>query len=77
LRKLIEKAVREHQDEQGEITGYMLITFRDGEAMISGQASEGDEIAQGVIGEIEAVLLNPVCACDDEEDAIGRCAGHA
>ena len=77
LRKLIEKALREHQDEQGEITGYMLITFRDGEAMISGEASDGDEVAQQVISEIEEALLNPSCACDNEEDEIGRCAGHA
>jgi hypothetical protein len=77
LRKLIEKALREHQDEQGDITGYMLITFRDGEAMISGEASDGDEVAQGIISEIEAALLNPSCACDNEEDEIGRCVGHA
>ncbi len=77
LRKLIEKALREHQDEQGDITGYMLITFRDGEAMISGEASDGDEVAQGIISEIEAALLNPACACENEQDEIGRCVGHA
>ena len=77
MRKLIEEAVREHQDEQGEITGYMLITFRDGEAMISGEASEGDELAQHIIGDIEAALLAPSHACDNEEDEIGRCVGHA
>jgi hypothetical protein len=77
LRKLIEKALREHQEEQGDITGYMLITFQDGEAMISGKASDGDEVAQQIISEIEEALLNPSCACDNEEDEIGRCAGHA
>ena len=77
MRKLVEKALREHQNEQGEITGYMLITFQDGEAMISGEASEGDEVAQQIISEIEAALLNPACACENEQDEIGRCSGHA
>jgi hypothetical protein len=77
LRKLIEKALREHQQEQEDITGYMLITFQDGEAMISGEASEGDEVAQQIISEIEAALLNPPCACENEHDEIGRCTGHA
>ena len=77
MRKLIEKALREHQLEQGEITGYMLITFQDGEAMISGEASDGDEVAQQIISEIEAALLNPPCDCDSEQDEIGRCSGHA
>ena len=77
MRKLIEKALREHQEEQGEITGYMLITFQDGEAMISGEASEGDEVAQQIISEIEAALLSPPCACGNEQDEIRRCSGHA
>jgi hypothetical protein len=55
----------------------MLITFQDGEAMISGEASDSDEVAQQIISEIEEALLNPSCACDNEEDEIGRCAGHA
>ena len=77
MRKLIEKALHEHLDEQGEVTGYMLITFRDGEAMFTGQASEGDEVAQEVITGIEAALLDPTDACDDADDAIGVCDGHA
>ena len=77
MRKLVEKALREHQDEQGEITGYMLITFQDGEAMISREASDGDEVAQQIISEIEAALLKPACACENEQDEIGRCSGHA
>jgi hypothetical protein len=77
LRKLIEQVVREHLDEQGEITGYMLITFRDGEAMVTGEAHDGDEVAQEVIGGIEAALLDPACACDVAGDEIGICAGHA
>ena len=60
-----------------QITGYMPITFQDGEAMISGEASDGDEVAQQIISEIEEALLNPSCASDNEEDEIGRCAGHA
>jgi hypothetical protein len=49
LHKLIEKALREHREEQGEVTGFLLITFRDGEAMLTGQASDCDEVAQEVI----------------------------
>jgi hypothetical protein len=78
LRKLIEQVLREHLDEQGEITGYMLITFRDGEAIVTGEASEADRVDQEVIGGIEAALLEPTCAFDAaDDDAIGVCAGHA
>ena len=77
MRKRIETALREQLTEQGEITGYMLITFRDGEAMVTGEASEGDEVAQKVISGIEAALLEENCPCNDAEDAIGICAGHA
>ncbi len=77
MRKLIEKALRKHLNEQGEITGYMLITVRDGEAMVTGEASEVDEAAQEVIRWIEAALVDPTCAGDDPEDAIGVCAGRA
>lgn len=77
MRKRIEKALREHLAEQGDITGYMLITFRDGEAMVTGEASEADEVAQEVISGIEAALLDENCPCEDADDAIGVCAGHA
>ena len=77
MHKLIEKALREHREEQGEVTGYLLITFRDGEAMLTGQASDCDEVAQEVIESIEAALSNPMNAADDAEDDIGICAGEA
>ena len=77
MHKLIEKALREHREEQGEVTGYLLITFRDGEAMLTGQASDCDEVAQEVIEGIEAALANPMSAADDAEDDIGICAGEA
>jgi len=53
LRKLIEKAVREHRDEQGQITGFMLIPFRDGEAMMTAEASDCDKDTQEVTGWIQ------------------------
>ena len=77
MHKLIEKALREHREEQEEVTGYLLITFRDGEAMLTGQASDCDEVAQEVIESIEAALSNPMSAADDAEDDIGICAGEA
>jgi hypothetical protein len=77
LHKLIEKALREHREEHGEVTGFLLITFRDGEAMLTGQASDCDEVAQEVIDEIGAALLNPASRADDAEDEIGVCAGQA
>ena len=77
MHKLIEKALREHREEQGEVTGYLLITFRDGEAMLTGQASDCDEIAQEVIEDIQAALSNPMSPADDAEDEIGICAGQA
>ena len=77
LHKLIEKALREHQEEQGEVTGFLLITFQDGEAMLTGQASDCDEVAQEVIESIEAALSDPMSAANDPEDEIGLCAGQA
>ena len=77
LHNLIEKALREHRDEQGEVTGFLLITFQDGEAMLTGQASDCDEVAQEVIDSIEAALSDPMSAANDPEDEIGVCAGQA
>ncbi len=77
MHKLIEKALREHREEHGDVTGFLLITFRDGEAMLTAQASEGDEVAQEVIAGIEAALSDPMSAADDDEDEIGICAGQA
>ena len=77
LHKLIEKALREHREEHGDVTGFLLITFRDGEALLTAQASECDEVAQKVIEGIEAALSEPISPADDEEDEIGVCAGQA
>ncbi len=77
MHTLIEKALREHREEQGEVTGFLLITFRDGEAMLTGQASDCDEVAQEVIEWIETALSKPMSAADDAEDEIGICAGQA
>ncbi len=77
MHTLIEKALREHREEQGEVTGYLLITFRDGEAMLTGQASDCDAVAQEVIEGIEAALSKPMSAADDAEDEIGICSGQA
>lgn len=77
LHKLIEKALREHREEHGEVTGFLLITFRDGEAMLTAQASDCDEVAREVIEGIEAALSDPMSPADDDEDEIGICAGQA
>ena len=77
MHKLIEKALREHREEQGEVTRYLLITFRDGEAMLTGQASDCEEVAQEVIEGIETALSIPMSAADDAGDEIGICAGQA
>ena len=77
LHKLIEKALREHREEQGDVTGFLLITFRDGEAMLTAQASDCDEVARDVIDSIEAALLDPMSPATDADDEIGLCAGQA
>ncbi len=77
MHKLIEKALREHREEHGEVTGFLLITFRDGEAMLTAQASDCDEVAREVIEGIEAALSDPMSPADDDEDEIGICAGQA
>ena len=77
MHKLIEKALCEHREEHGEVTGFLLITFRDGEAMLTAQASDCDEVAREVIEGIEAALSDPMSPADDDEDEIGICAGEA
>jgi hypothetical protein len=77
LHKLIEKALREHREEQGEMTGFLLITFRDGEAMLTARASDCDDVAREVIDSIEAALLDPMSPATDADDEIGLCAGQA
>jgi hypothetical protein len=73
LLKLIEKALREHRAEPGEVTGFVLITFRDGEAMITAEVSDGDEAAQNIVAGLGAALEEG----PDDDDEIGPCAGQA
>ena len=77
MRKRLGRVLREHQDEPGAITGYLVITFRDGRAYMTGEASDADELARTMIdGVIEAIEAPPNAAADDG-DAIGPCMGHA
>jgi hypothetical protein len=78
MRKAFQRAVEQQLDQDGEITGYMVVTFRDGVATFSSDASEGDEPAQEILAAIATALTEPESvAADDDDDAIGVCAGSA
>jgi hypothetical protein len=77
MRKRLERAFREHRDEPGAITGYLVITFRDGRAYMTGEASDGDEVAQTMIDGVMEAIEAPATNAQDEGDAIGLCLGSA
>ncbi len=77
MRKRFGRALREHQDEPGAITGYLVITFRDGRAYMTGEASDGDEVAQTMIEGVMEAIEAPCGCAEDADDAIGVCLGHA
>jgi hypothetical protein len=76
MRKLIQKALVRHLREQGEPTGALLITFRDGQPQMTGLIDETDETAEGMITAIMNAISEPVAA-DEDDDPIGPCAGQA
>jgi hypothetical protein len=69
--KLIE-AVREHRAAQGECTGYFLVTFCNGQAVVSGEADGADEVATEIIR-----VLADCMGEEGDNDAIGPCRGRA
>lgn len=76
MRKELEEMVREHQEAQGEFTGYFLVTFKDGAAVVSG-LSRDDDLAAEIIGALSDALgegENEPAQC---RDTIGECWGHA
>ncbi len=77
MRKRLERALREHREEPGAITGYLVITFRDGRAYMTGEASDGDEVAQTMIEGVMEAIEAPPTGAEDEGDAIGVCLGTA
>jgi len=77
MRKRLDKVVREHLEEPGRITGYLLITFRDGQPLMTGQASDADEVAQTMIEGVMEAIDAPLSGADDEGDPIGICWGTA
>jgi hypothetical protein len=76
MRKLIQKALLRHLREQGEPTGALLITFRDGRPHMTGFIDEADEAAEAMISAIMNAIATPD-ADDDATDTIGPCAGEA
>ncbi|HYF55966.1 MAG TPA: hypothetical protein VEA41_17050 [Salinarimonas sp.] len=77
MRKRLERALRDHRDEPGAITGYLVITFRDGRAYMTGEASDGDEIAQTMIDGVREAIEAPLTGAEDDGDTIGLCLGSA
>ncbi|MPR07343.1 hypothetical protein [Microvirga tunisiensis] len=76
MRKLIQKAPLRHLREQGEPTGALLITFRDGQPQMTGLIDEADETAEAIITAIMNAVSEPDAA-DENDDPIGPCAGQA
>lgn len=77
MRKLIEEALREHEDGNGEMTGFLLITFSNGRPAMTGAVDGIDETAEAVISGLMEAVSNPYDGAADEDDAIGPCAGRA
>ena len=71
MRDKLEEAVREHRDAQSGLTGYFLVTFSNGQAVVSGQSDAEDEIA----AEIIRILADAMG--EEAGDEIGPCAGRA
>jgi hypothetical protein len=65
-----------HLREQGEPTGALLITFRDGRPQMTGLIDEADETAEAMITAIMNAISEPDAA-DEDNDSIGPCAGQA
>ena len=77
MRKALQRALRDHLQPDGQITGYMVVTFRDGVATITSDASDNDEAAQEVLETIPLAILDPASPAEDASDEIGICAGNA
>lgn len=77
MRKLIEDALREHEDGGGEMTGFLLITFSNGRPAMTGAVDGVDETAEAVISGLMEAVTSPLDGSEDDEDEIGACAGRA
>lgn len=77
MRKLIQKALLRHFREQGEFSGALLITFKDGRPQMTGLIDEDDQAAEALIMAIMNAIEVPDEADADYEDTIGPCAGEA
>jgi len=71
MRKKIIEAVQDHGAAQGTCTGFFLVTFRNGEVVVSGHALAHDKMAAEIIRVLSEALG------EDDQDEIGRCWGTA
>lgn len=69
--KLI-KAVQRHRRVQGKPTGYFLVTFKEGQAVVSGETDGFDDTAAEIIR-----VLGDCMGDEPQEDEIGICLGTA
>jgi hypothetical protein len=76
MHKELEEMVREHQEAQGEFTGFFLVTFKDGAAVVSGHA-RNDDLAAEIIGALSDALGEGESEPAHGRDTIGECWGHA
>lgn len=71
MRDKLIKVVREHRAAQGQCTGYFLVTFCDGKAVISGE-TDGSDAAMEIVQ-----FLADAIGTKDDDDEIGPCRGTA
>lgn len=77
MRKALQRAIRDHLRDSGGLTGFLLVTIRDGEVSATGSAGDNDEVAQDVINALLQVLPEPMSLAEDGDDEIVICAGRA
>ena len=73
MRDKLIKAVQEHMSRQHRSSGFFLVTFQDGQAIVSGETDGEDATA----GEIIRLLADCMTDEADDQDAIGPCLGTA
>ncbi|MXQ10267.1 hypothetical protein [Microvirga makkahensis] len=77
MRKLIQKALLRHFREQGEFSGALLITFKDGRPQMTGLIDDDDQAAEALIMAVMNAIETPDSDDEDYVDTIGPCVGEA
>ncbi len=77
MREKLVRAVQEHLRRHGQCSGFFLVTFENGEAIVSAETRGDDGLATEVIGLLAKCMDEDVTEVDTDMDAIGPCWGSA